>query len=155
MGYSDTPPPPLFPTGELPAGVAAPRIDFEWSDPITITWFWDGTRYRRWRSGSPALWVDRAGNGGQVSADTLVVIIAPVSELAPPEGVLGSPVPVLDTVGSGPAFVFADGVAVRGRWKRETATDQFSLTTPDGAPLPVPPGVPWIHIFPAGRPIRS
>jgi hypothetical protein len=145
----------MFEWGELPAGIPSTRIELQWSNPISITWVWDGTRYRRQRAGGPATWSDGEGRTGQISADTVVVIVAPVSEMVPPEGVAGSPVPVLHTIGSGPAFVFAQGRAIRGTWTRERVTDPFTLTTIDGAPLAIPPGIPWINIFPAGQAIRS
>ncbi len=155
LGYPDSPPAAMFEWGQLPASIPSTRIELQWSDPIRITWTWDGSRYRRWRSGAPAQWAGPDSSTGQISADTLVLIIAPLSELAPPAGVSGSNVPVLDTLGSGTAFVFAQGQAVRGRWEREDQRDPFTLTTADGAALSIPPGMPWINVFPEGQPIRS
>lgn len=154
-GYSDLAPEAVFHRGVLPDGPPATRISLTWSDPITITWTWDGERYLRSRSGRPHNWVLTDGSTSQVVADVLVVIVAPVSERTPPPDASGSPVPVLDTVGEGPAFVFADGRGVRGRWARASVLDSFELTTPDGELLAVPPGKPWINVFPEGRPIHS
>jgi hypothetical protein len=154
-GYTDHPPPPLFEWGEFPDGPAATRISLEWSDPITVTWTWDGARYLRERGGAPHLTVTADGLASQIWADSLVVLIAPASDLLPPPEVSGSPVPVLDTVGVGTAFVFAEGRAVRGTWSRTSLSEPFTLSTFRGDPLPVPPGVPWINVFPEGQVIRS
>jgi hypothetical protein len=159
-GLPDEPPPPLFVWGDF-ASWSAPAvttIEMSWSDPVAVTWTWDGSRYLRSMLGAPHLWVEGLGTDaavtGRVSAETLVVIVAPVSEVAPPPGVSGSPVPRLDTVGSGPLLVFTRGRMVRGTWQRDSHGDWFDFRAEDGTPLVVPPGTPWINVFPAGRPIR-
>ena len=154
-GHPDGPPPPLFEWGPLPEGIVSTQITLQWSDPIAVTWSWDGNRYRRWRGSGAHNWFLPDGSVGQVSADSLIVLMAPVSELAPPPAVTGSPVPVLNTVGTGTVFVFADGRAVRGTWSRATQLEPFVLTTAQGEPLTIPPGVPWINVFPEGQLIRS
>jgi hypothetical protein len=154
-GHPDQPPPVLFEWGPMSGGTPATSISMEWSDPITVTWTWDGLRYRRWRAGAPHSWILPDGTLGQVSADSLIVLVAPLSELAPPPGVSGSAVPSLDTVGTGTAFVFANGLSMRGVWNRASQYEPFVLTTPQGHPLMVPPGVPWISVFPEGRVIGS
>lgn len=154
-GYPDVPPPPMFDWGTPPPGVVSTHITLQWSDPIAVSWTWDGDRYRRWRGGGPHNWVLADGSTGQVSADSLIVLVAPASELAPPPGVTGSPVPVLDTVGTGTVFVFANGQAISGTWSRTGSGEPFTLTTASGQPLTIPPGVPWISVFPEGQLISS
>ncbi|MEA1902544.1 MAG: DUF3048 domain-containing protein [Actinomycetota bacterium] len=152
-GYTDTPPPSLFTWGVLPEGPSATSVSLQWSDPVTVTWTWDGTRYLRSRGGGPHNWVLADGSIEQVWVETVVVLVGPVSELAVPPTVLGSPVPVIDTVGQGTALVFAQGRVVEGVWSRATTHDPFMLTTSDGSPLYLPPGTPWINVFPEGRAI--
>ncbi len=154
-GYADYPPSALFEWGDLPAGSVSTHIALQWSDPIEIVWAWDGYRYRRWRAGEPHNWVLADGSIDQISADTLIVLVAPVSEMAPPPGFTGSSVPVLDTVGTGPVYVFADGQVVEGTWHRTSTREPFQLTTLEGELLTIPAGVPWINVFPAGNLISS
>ena len=40
-----------------------------------------------------------------------------------------------------------------GRWAKPSTEDWFKLRYPDGSPLTVPPGVPWVNVFPADRPV--
>lgn len=59
----------------------------------------------------------------------------------------------MDTVGTGMALVFSGGEVVEGLWSRDDASELFSLTLDDGETLHVPPGRPWISIFPDNRTI--
>jgi hypothetical protein len=131
----------------------ASTLSLSWSDPITITWTWDGAHYANRLNEVPQTWVDQSGKTGQITVDTVVVIIAPVYEAFPPAGVTGSPVPALDTVGSGRVLVFTNGRVLEGRWSRSTEREPFDLRNPDGSLLTVPPGVPWVNVFPDGRPV--
>jgi len=57
----------------------------------------------------------------------------------------------MDTVGDGRALVFAGGEVVEGTWSRDSAEEAFHLVSELGEPLEVPPGVPWISVFPNTR----
>jgi hypothetical protein len=154
-GYSDVPPPDLFEWAPFARTEApsASAVTLSWSDPITVTWTWDGTRYRRHLNEVPQTWIDEDDQIGQFTIDTVVVIIAPVYEALPPPGVAGFPVPAIDTVGSGRVLVFTNGRVFDGRWSRSSIRDPFELRYPDGSLLTVPPGVPWVNVFPADRPV--
>jgi hypothetical protein len=65
----------------------------------------------------------------------------------------GTAVPQTDTLSGGKAYLFAGGVVVEGTWARENYDSPFVLTADDGTPLPMPPGYPWINVFPEGREI--
>ncbi len=151
-GIADDPPPALFPSGEWSPqpGVAATRITMPWADGNTVVWEWDGERYLRSQQGQEHEWVDADGARGRVAADVLVVLEGRLYTASPPGGD-GSSVPATDTVGSGEAIVFAQGGVATGTWSREAIEDPFTLTTASGAPLAVPPGVPWISMFPRNR----
>jgi hypothetical protein len=155
-GYRDVPPPDLFTWAPFarPDAPRASTISFSWSDPINVTWTWDGRGYSSSLNGEPQTWVDESGLTGRIVADTLVAIIAPAYEALPPDGVNGSPVPALNTVGSGRVLVFTNGHVLDGTWSRVAWSEPFELRYPDGSVLTVPPGVPWINAFPADRPIN-
>ncbi len=57
----------------------------------------------------------------------------------------------MDTVGGGRVLVFAEGGVAEGTWSRDEIDEPFSLTGPDGETLHVPPGMPWISVFPDTR----
>ncbi len=150
-GYADEPPARWFRLGEFdgPPNTAG-EVVLDWSDSTTVTWRWDGERYLRWHDGAPHEWVDADGNRGQVAADVLIVVEGTLYTAYDPAGA-GSAVPATETVGEGRALVFADGRAAEGVWRRDSAQEMFELFTADGEPLEVPPGVPWVSVFPNQR----
>ena len=54
------------------------------------------------------------------------------------------------TIGSGPAIVYANGFRVEGTWTREFARDPYTLTTPDGQTIGLAPGLTWVSLTPEG-----
>jgi hypothetical protein len=153
--YSQTPPPDLFRFGHFayPATALATNITLTWSDPISVTWAWDGSRYLRSLNGVGSEWVGADGTIGRLSADNLLVLFAPIYAVAPPPGVAGSPVPALDTVGSGRLLLFTKGRVVEGTWSKSSPSAWFTFHDQNGSTLMVPPGVPWFSVFPADRPV--
>lgn len=142
----DDPPPNLFEWGPLQSDGAAGVVELHWS-PQTV-WSWDGNAYVRTSDGKPHEWLTKAGDTGQVAADTLVVIVARRYTARPAKPSDGKPVPAMDTVGSGKALVFAGGEYAEGTWSRDSIDDTFTLTRPDGSTMTVPPGRLWISIYP-------
>lgn len=150
-GFPDDPPPQWFTLGEIEGrpGVAG-EVVLDWSDGTTVAWRYDGEQYLRWHDGQPHEWVDEDGNRGQISADVLVVLQGTLYTAYDPAG-QGSGVPATETIGSGPAYVFAGGTVVEGTWARDSAEEQFVLTGADGQPMTVPVGMPWVSVFPLQR----
>jgi hypothetical protein len=146
-----TPPPNMFTWGEFtaPASNTAEEIFFNWSDTMSVTWQWDGTQYLRFAGSEPHNWTsaDRETTE-QLAADTLVVLFA---DRYTASGSSGSAVPAFDTAGSGRAIVFAGGRFIEGTWDREDISDVFLLTDADGEEIAVPPGKPWVSVFPSSR----
>ena len=153
-GYADNPPPDLFRYGAFAydRAPAASTILMSWSDPIQVTWRWDGGRYVRSMAGAVHSWRDQAGMTAQIAATNLIVIYGRRYLVTPPTGVSGSPVPAIETIGSGRMLLFSHGRVVEGTWTRPDNTTWFSFQV-GGSELVVPPGVPWISIFPEDRPV--
>ena len=150
-GYEATPPPTLWTFGEFeaPDDAVAEDILFNWSDTMTVTWEWDGHQYLRFAGSEPHNWRTEDGDTiEQVSADVLVVLFA---DRYTASGSSGSAVPAFDTVGAGRAIVFAEGHVIEGTWAREEIADLFELTDADGNEIVVPPGRPWVSVFPSSR----
>jgi hypothetical protein len=143
-GFADDPPPNLFEWGPLQPDGTSNKITLYWS-PRTV-WTWDGERYTRTSDGVPHEWVTEDGTTGQISADTLVVMFAHRYTAYPPS--TGTPVPAMRTVGSGKVVVFHGGEYEEGTWSRDSIDETIQLHRSDGSVLTVPPGIPWISIFP-------
>ena len=156
-GFADDPPQqPIFDFGEpTPGEPGADTVDLDWSNNPAVRWEWTGDEYIRFNGDNPHNWLSAPEDGAeqtetQISTDTLVVIEA-VRYSASSSSGEGSSVPALDTVGSGAAYVFYDGLVVEGTWQRSSAGERFELTLNDGTPITVPPGRLWISIFPSNQ----
>jgi len=152
-GYSNEPPPALFAweAWEDISTEEATSIRFDWSQGQQVRWDWTGDEYLRFVGGEPHETVTRDGDRSQIQTDTLVVLFAP-RYTASPSGA-GSSVPAMDTVGSGRVLIFSEGRMRAGSWSRSSIEDPFALATADGEVLTVPPGRPWISVFPDNRSI--
>jgi hypothetical protein len=153
-GHPDEPPEPWLPIGDWPPpSQPASQVRIDWSVGDVVEWRYDPAAgvYRRWTNGVAHEWVDQDGFRSQIEAQVLVVLGSRFYVATPPAGVEGTPVPSVDTVGSGPAWVFARGLAWMGTWQRAAATDPFTLLGPDGEPATVPAGRPWISFPPEGQ----
>jgi hypothetical protein len=129
----------------------ADTLSLTFAPGTTITWTYEDGKYHRWMGGFSQDWIDAEGAREQISADVLVVLGGSQYTAYPPSGAGGSPVPATETTGSGWVLVFTEGRVAQGTWTRATYDDPFTLLDDDGAPLTVPPGHPWISVFPSDR----
>ena len=107
---------------------------------VDVGWRWDGGRdeFVRFQSGEPHLDVEH----GSIGAANVVVMVV---EYRP--SVVDARSPEAQTVGQGPAFLFARGRVAEGRWWRESAADPIKFVALDGAtPLALVPGNTWIEL---------
>ena len=54
----------------------------------------------------------------------------------------------IDTIGSGNAFIFQNGQAIKGTWKKASAKDQIKFTDESGNDIAFTPGQLWIAAVP-------
>ena len=148
-GYANDPPRWLYEIGlwEFPEATAT-ELTLGWSSNTTVRWVYEGGVYLRFHGSSPHEWRAEDGTRGQVQADVLVILVGEEYTATPPSGVVGTPVPATETVGSGDAYVFAYGRVWQGTWERDDFDGAFRLLNDDGSAAVVPPGVPWVSIFP-------
>lgn len=153
-GFKNDPPKPLFDFGPMIAlGEAATDIKLSFSSATEARWKYENGRYYRWTNGKKHNWVAKDGTKEQLAFDTLVVIVANQYTAKPPSGQSGRSLPAMDTVGKGKVYLFSGGRVVEGRWAKKSVKAAFIFTTADGSIFPVPPGVPWISVFPDHRKI--
>jgi hypothetical protein len=151
-GYDDDIDGPLYAIGawEPPTGTAD-TIILDWALGHTVTWAYEDGHYLRFEGTMAHEWVDGAGGEGQLAFDVLVVIEGRQYLASPPAGTGRSSVPAIETVGSGRLLVFAEGLVLEGTWERDSVDESFRFFDADGNAAVVPPGVPWISVFPQER----
>jgi hypothetical protein len=144
-GYADEAPEQLWAFGQMPDDAdAASEITLPFISGLVVRWVWDGDKYTKTTNGVPHNWILPDGEREQMWAETLVVLEMLTYTQSPPPG--GGPAKAVESVGSGNAYVFANGRVTEGKWDRGSLDDTFTLTS-DGATMVVPPGKAWIGFF--------
>jgi hypothetical protein len=157
-GYDDEFGVPLYdvaPWDPLPAGTAD-TITFSWDPYNTVTWEYsdEDDLYYRSIDGREHTWISgQDGVEEQIAVPVLVVLVGRRYTASPPGNAPGSALPATETIGGGDLYVFFEGSVLEGTWEREGIASTFLLRDADGNPVSVPPGLPWISVFPDNRTI--
>ena len=97
------------------------------------------------------MYVNEDGTGDRIGVPVLIALYVEQYTIAPGAGQSGKALPGEHTIGSGKAYVFADGKVVEGTWTRDDPTKWFTLTDADGNVINVPPGKSWVSLVPQSR----
>ena len=148
--FPDNPPEgPLWDFGPMSDNTTEPvsEVDFNFSGNH-VRWVWDAATgtWLRFLGTSTSDWIDQDGTRGQISVPVMVALEVELYSASPPAGVSGSSLPSSHVVGSGNAYVFADGEVAQGTWTRESEEEWFTLTNADGNTIYVPPGQSWVSL---------
>jgi hypothetical protein len=144
---------PDYPRGEAPPGGApAEQIRIGFAGPggvpsrgyeAEFRYAAAEDRYQRFTAGA----ADVDGATGQpLSAQTVVVQVAPIVVTDIVEDIYGSRSLDYQLQGEGPAFYYRAGLRWRGRWLRPEAFGPTTYLGPDGEPFPFAPGPVWIAL---------
>jgi hypothetical protein len=152
-GWPDENPGNLFAFGEPTAGQApAEKVVVTFSGSPPSSWEWDGDQYLRFQGSEAHMWVNEAGETGQLGFDTVVVLKVREFITSSPTG-SGTSLPTADSLGSGDALVFTNGQVIEGTWEREEMTDPFTLLDSDGDEIVIAPGRLWMALVPNDEPV--
>jgi hypothetical protein len=154
-GYGDEFLGPLYEVGPWDTLPEEPAelISLSWATGNLINWQYADGGYLRFVGTSAHNWIDRDGNGDQLSFDVLVVLMGDPYTASPPAGVRGQSLPATTTVGSGSAYIFYQGRILAGTWSRDAIEEPFALFDSEGNQIVVPPGRPWVSLLPSDRTI--
>ena len=143
--YPDEPPVgPIWEFGPLPADAApASSVNVRFAGN-GVVWDWDETEglWLRTIQGQESMVRDEEGIETRLGVPVMVALYV--------EQYSNNGLPSSHTLGSGEAYVFADGKYVQGTWEREEMTDWFTLTDAEGNVIAVPPGQVWVSLVPSG-----
>ncbi|WNB85937.1 DUF3048 C-terminal domain-containing protein [Cellulomonas sp. ATA003] len=108
-------------------------------------WTWDEARgaWLRTEKGVPAT----AASGARLAAANVVVLRVDLvdSGTRDPSGAV---VPETLLEGTGDALVATGGRTLDATWSKGAVTEPVRLTTADGAPVRLEPGVTWVELVP-------
>lgn len=142
-GYPLVPLPEL-PTGELEGGEAAHEVEITYAKRNVVEWVYreDSKQYQRFINGNP----HRTLEGGDILADNIVIIEAPVKTVTVPVDGVQSEIDIID---SGRAIFIRDGRMFAGSWSKQSPEEHFSFTLADGSTFKFKPGIVWIQQVPS------
>jgi hypothetical protein len=134
--------------GTAPEGEQALTVDLSLSPTTSVTYRWSSADDGFLRFHGDVAHVDDAGE--EIVASNIIVLFVRQIDTGRTDSA-GNAVPDYQVTGSGDAFVFRDGVAIRGTWERGSEDGFFRILDAAGQPIPLAPGNVWIELTPIGR----
>ncbi|MFN2606915.1 MAG: DUF3048 domain-containing protein [Acidimicrobiales bacterium] len=131
-------PPGGGPATHLAVTVGSVSVAFDW-DPAGHDW-------KRSMNGT----ADTLEGGKPVTATTVIVQFVPYTPVAGATDPTGAQVDEAQVIGSGDAWVLANGTLLKGRWSKPTQSSMTSYTDAGGAPIALPAGQTWVELPRAG-----
>lgn len=137
--------PPLQFGAEAKGGKPATSFAVPYAGSFRVTYAFDAGTYRRAQGGQPT--TDEATKA-EVRLDTVVVIKTEFTEQPDiVEDELGSLSLEVRSTGTGPLVVLRDGQRFDGTWTRQ-GSEMYRFADAAGSPIPLKPGLTWIHVVP-------
>lgn len=137
-----------LPFGDSSAGDFARTVEIKSSNLHEVVYGYSAVDggYLRFHRSQPHL----AASGDQIVAANVIVLVVKQLQTGRTDS-SGAPVPDFDVLGSGPAVVFRDGVALEGRWERGRSADFFRFFDSSGNEINLAAGTTWVHLVPEDR----
>jgi hypothetical protein len=136
---------PDLPLAKRPEGQAI-SIGFS-SAAYQVEYTYDraGNTYLRRNGGQAHL--DKL-NGEQLAPKNIIVLFVPTTLVSFGSGLLN-----VEIIGEGEGLFFQDGRAIKGRWQKASADDQFGFTNEEGDELELNRGQTWIEVVKTDTPV--
>jgi hypothetical protein len=97
-----------------------------------------GNDYLRFEAGAPHMEINQAGVQTQITPKVVIGMVMSYGLEA--DGIHS----VYGTIGSGPVYVFQDGIVTQGTWHKTSNTQQITFTNSSGAPIRLDAGSTWL-----------
>lgn len=94
--------------------------------------------YKRSIGGKPHMVIDGAGNQTQLAPKVVVGLVMPKGA----NGIYST----YQTIGSGPAMIFQDGIGLSVTWHKTDNNGQFTFTDANNQPVRLNPGQTWFTV---------
>jgi hypothetical protein len=129
------------------AGTDATSLAIPYAGAGKVTYAFDAAAgtYHRTQGGQTT--IDADGKK-EVMPDNVVVIKTEVKEIPGTADVTGAPSVDFRATGTGAVVILREGKRFDGKWTRAGASEMYRFADPAGAPIPLKPGLTWIHIVP-------
>ncbi|PZS18609.1 MAG: hypothetical protein DLM54_08130 [Acidimicrobiales bacterium] len=134
---------PFAPPGAAPATRLAASVGMV---PVAYDWDPAAGRWKRSMNGK----ADTLENGKQLTATTVILQFVAYTPVAGATDPTGAQVFEAQVIGSGDAWVLANGMVVKGKWSKPAQSSVTSYTDAAGAPISLPPGQTWVEVAQTG-----
>ena len=94
--------------------------------------------YKRSEGGAAHMELNKDGSQVQIAPKVVLALVMPYSIESDGDH------SVYQTIGSGPLYVFQDGVVTQGTWAKSASTSQFTFTGSDNKPIALNAGQTWV-----------
>lgn len=131
-------PPGATPATHLAATVGSVPVVYDW-DPAAGNW-------KRSMNGR----ADSLENGKQLTATTVIVQFVTYTPVAGATDPTGTQVFEAQVIGSGDAWILANGMVLKGKWSKPAQGSVTSYTDASGAPVSLPGGQTWVEVAQTG-----
>lgn len=139
---------PFAPAGSAPAAHLAVDVG---SVPVAYDWDGAANAWKRSMNGAP----DNLENGKQLVATTVILQFVPYDPVPGATDPTGAQVFEAKVIGSGDAWILANGRVFKGRWSKSAQSAVTSYTDAAGAPVSLPPGQTWVELAMPGAPAST
>lgn len=103
----------------------------------SVSYTWNGSGWARSQDGAATVDID----GERTAPETVIVQFTPYG-VSPADAAS----PEAQVVGTGTAWIFTEGVLVRGSWSKADPDSVFEYTDQNGDPLEILPGRVWVEL---------
>jgi hypothetical protein len=124
---------------------ASLAIPYTGASKVTYAFDAAAGSYRRTQGGQTTMDADAKK---EVMPDNVVVIRTDVKEIPGTADVTGAPSVDFRATGTGAVVILREGKRFDGTWSRGGTSDMYRFADSAGAPIPLKPGLTWIHIVP-------
>jgi hypothetical protein len=132
--------------GKAAAKEGAPlAIPYTGASKVTYAFDAAAGSYHRTQGGQTTMDADAKK---EVMPDNVVVIKTEVKEIPGTADVTGAPSVDFRATGTGAVVILREGKRFDGMWTRGGTSDMYRFADSAGAPIPLKPGLTWIHIVP-------
>jgi hypothetical protein len=140
------------PAGEPFGDADAPHVSIRYSPRASATYDWDAASasWKRTQNGTPHM----TASGAQVAPQNVVIQFVTTRTLGYRDQ-SGSNVVESETVGSGDAWILANGRIVKGKWSKSSPTAATKYTDANGNPVKLTAGRTWVHFAPVGSDVTA
>ncbi|NPV06429.1 MAG: DUF3048 domain-containing protein [Anaerolineae bacterium] len=138
---------------EAPSGEPAEVVSIPYPESSAVTFRYDEASgcYLRWVRGVPHS--DR-NTGEQLGVSNVIVQFVEHQATDIVEDTNGATSIRIVMMGRGPAWLFRDGVVLKGFWERNEKHELTRFVTADGADMELKPGQTWVELVPPGYDIE-